>query len=222
MARVVKQSIPKPPPQYSQEHAAQMAEAINRYMIQRESLGEMPAGRFVLTDPVAIPGDLPNTSGLPNGMMYLTSPFEAVADSTVAQQAWANGTLTLTTAQQPVPGVSVTATYAGLYLFIAHFDFNVVGNEQGAYLYGTATGASHYAILDTGSKSGRNTVSQAGIETLSAGQVVQALAYKSGGSGTSYTGTETNLLMVRLAGANRSPSGAVRNFLTVVQTGDPQ
>jgi hypothetical protein len=78
MARIVKQSIPKPPPEYSQQHAAQMAEAVNRYMIQRESLGEEISGRFICTDPVRVPADQPTTAGLPTGTLYLK---EVVAGS---------------------------------------------------------------------------------------------------------------------------------------------
>lgn len=78
MARVVKQTLPQPPPEYDQAYIAQLANAVNRYMIQRESLGEMVAARFIMTDPPrVVPGalatspDFPNTIELPTGTIYL-------------------------------------------------------------------------------------------------------------------------------------------------------
>jgi hypothetical protein len=71
MARSVRQSIPKAPAAYDQQHAAQTAAALDRYMVQREALGEVVAGRFILTDPIRIPADQATTAGLPLGTIYL-------------------------------------------------------------------------------------------------------------------------------------------------------
>jgi len=77
MARVVKQTLPQPPAQYDQDYIAQLAEAVNRYMIQREAQGEMIAARFISTDmPIVDPAGgvsaYPNTSLLATGTLYLT------------------------------------------------------------------------------------------------------------------------------------------------------
>jgi|SRR5215471_20613836 len=76
MARVVKQTLPAPPPVYDQTYIAQLTNAINRYMVQRESLGELITARVIMTDPPRVsaspgPGDYPDTSQLPNGTVYL-------------------------------------------------------------------------------------------------------------------------------------------------------
>jgi hypothetical protein len=214
MARVVRQRLPEPPPQYDQEYIAQLAEAVNRYMVQREAQGELIAGRFIMTDPVNIPGDLPDTSTLATGTEYLTATLRP-ADDTELHQSWATATMTLTTTAQNIPGCTFTVSYSGRYLLIATYDFNVVGNEQGATLYGGVTGSSHQAFVDTSSKSGRNSVGAQGIFQATAGQVVSLTASKSGGIGTSYTGTECSLTIVWVGGVPVS-----NGFLTVVKTSD--
>jgi len=80
MARAVKQNLPQPPPTYDQEYVAQLANAINRYMVQREAPGESIAARFISTDmpivdktpPTGVTA-YPDTSQLPNGTLYLTA-----------------------------------------------------------------------------------------------------------------------------------------------------
>ena len=74
MARTVRQDLPMPPAIYDQAYIAQLTEAINRYMIQREAPAEVIAARFILLDPLHIPGDVPDTTGLPTGMFYLAKP----------------------------------------------------------------------------------------------------------------------------------------------------
>jgi hypothetical protein len=74
MARTVRQDLPSPPAIYDQAYIAQLAEAINRYMVQREAPAEVIAARFILVDPLEIPGDVPDTTGLPTGMLYLAKP----------------------------------------------------------------------------------------------------------------------------------------------------
>ena len=71
MARVVKQNLPQPPETYDQDYIAQLVGAVNRYMVQREAQGEMVAARFIMTDPISVPGDYPTTAGLPTGTIYL-------------------------------------------------------------------------------------------------------------------------------------------------------
>jgi hypothetical protein len=74
MARIVKQNLPQPPPEYDQAYIAQLARAVNQYMIQRESASELIAARVILVDPPTVgtgPGTYPDTSKLPTGTVYL-------------------------------------------------------------------------------------------------------------------------------------------------------
>ena len=74
MARVIRQTLPQPPPSYNQAYIAQLANAINRYMVQRESLGEVVAARYIMTDPPRVgeeATDFPDTTRLPTGTLYL-------------------------------------------------------------------------------------------------------------------------------------------------------
>jgi hypothetical protein len=215
MARSLRQALPQPPPVYDQAYIAQLTDAINRYITAKESQGEEIAARFVMTDPVSVPGDLPDTSTLATGTLYLGQPMRA-ADDTELHQSWATATLTLTTSAQNIPGCSFTVAYAGRYLLLATYQFVVVGPEQGAILYGGASGSSHQAYVDTASKSGINSVSTQGIFQATAGQVVSLTAYKSGGGGSSYTGLECGLTVVWVGGVPVS-----NGFLTVVRPEDP-
>lgn len=72
MARQVRQTLPQAPAKYDQAYIAQLADAVNRYMYQREAPAEIIAARVVLTDPPQIPTtDWPGTSGLATGTLYL-------------------------------------------------------------------------------------------------------------------------------------------------------
>ena len=71
MARQVRQTLPDPPPQYDQQYIAALARSINNYMSQAQALGEVVAGRFIMTDPIMVPGDIPDTGQLPMGAVYL-------------------------------------------------------------------------------------------------------------------------------------------------------
>jgi hypothetical protein len=221
MGRVIKQPLPQPPAAYDQTYVAQLADAINDYMYQAQAPAEAVAARFILIDPVHIPGDLSNTAGLPTGMIYLApvAGNAAAAAPGVSFQAWSTGSITLTTTAQNIPGCSVTLQRAGSYLIIATFDF-VAANEQGAYLYGKSTVSPHLAVCDTGSNTGRFTVSQQAIATGAANQVIQLQAYKSGGSGNSSTSTECSLTALWIPGISSAAAGG-QGFLTVVGTGDP-
>lgn len=86
MGRTVRQILPAPPSVYDQAYLAQLANAVNRYMIQRESLGELITARLILTDPPTLaPGTpqypiaLPDTRTLPTGTLYLLNPATAPA-----------------------------------------------------------------------------------------------------------------------------------------------
>jgi hypothetical protein len=72
MARTVRQKLPAPPPAYDQAYIGRLVEAVNRYMLQREAQGEMIAARFVMTDALRVPADIPDVSTLPTGALYLT------------------------------------------------------------------------------------------------------------------------------------------------------
>jgi hypothetical protein len=82
MARQVRQTLPDPPPEYDQQYVASLARSVNNYMGQAQALAEVIAARFIMTDaikippgPPVIPGGppdgLPDTSGLPAGLVYL-------------------------------------------------------------------------------------------------------------------------------------------------------
>jgi hypothetical protein len=67
MARQVRQTLPDPPPEYDQQYIAALARSINNYMAQAQALGEVIAGRYIMTD-------VPTTTvGLKVGTLYLTS-----------------------------------------------------------------------------------------------------------------------------------------------------
>jgi hypothetical protein len=77
MARVVRQALPQPPPVYDQSYMAELINAVNAYMFQREAPGEVIAARFVMTDPPVVSaaaGDYPDTSKLATGTLYLAAP----------------------------------------------------------------------------------------------------------------------------------------------------
>ena len=78
MARVLRQVLPKAPTEYDQNYISQLADAINRYIVQREAQAEVIAARFVATDvpsdvaragPPAIPAD--DVSTLATGTLIL-------------------------------------------------------------------------------------------------------------------------------------------------------
>jgi hypothetical protein len=79
MARQVRQTLPDAPPEYDQAYIAALARSLNSYMNQAQALGEVVAARFIMTDPVHVPGDIPHikgqptTAGLPVGTLYLTT-----------------------------------------------------------------------------------------------------------------------------------------------------
>lgn len=216
MARIVKQTIPAPPDHYDQQYTARVVDALNRYMFQR-SQGEIIAARFVATDTpiVGASPNLPDTSTLPTGTIYLSSIVGATANSSTYAQAGATGSLTLTTTAQPVPGCSVTLAQAGVWLVLAVFDF-VCANEQNNNLYGAVTGSSRVAVCDTSSQTGEYTIGQNAIITGSVGQVIQMSAYKAGGTGNSSVSTHSSLTALWIPGLPL-PGSTGNQFLTVVQ-----
>jgi hypothetical protein len=64
MARQVRQTLPDPPPEYDQAYVAALVRSVNSYMSQAQAQGEVIAGRFIMTDPLKIPGGV-ETAGLP-------------------------------------------------------------------------------------------------------------------------------------------------------------
>ena len=85
MPRQVRQTLPEPPPVYDQAYIARLADAVNRYMFQRDQ-GEMIAAHFICTDPIQVgagsgPIGLPNASGLPTGLIVLKQVPGAPAGS---------------------------------------------------------------------------------------------------------------------------------------------
>jgi hypothetical protein len=77
MAHAVRQVLPNAPPVYDQAYIAQLADAVNRYMIEREA-GELVSPRYIMADPPSVggagelpPATLPSTEGLATGLLYL-------------------------------------------------------------------------------------------------------------------------------------------------------
>jgi hypothetical protein len=64
MARQVRQTLPDAPPEYDQAYIAALARSLNSYMNQAQALGEVIAARFIMTDPLKVPGEA-ETNGLP-------------------------------------------------------------------------------------------------------------------------------------------------------------
>jgi hypothetical protein len=75
--RQIRQKLPDPPPTYDQTYIAQLADAVNDYMVQATAPAEVIAARFILVDQVIVdpsgktPGALVDTSTLPTGMLYV-------------------------------------------------------------------------------------------------------------------------------------------------------
>ena len=69
--RLIRQKLPDPPPVYDQAYIAQLADAVNDYMVQATAPADVVAARFIMTAPVRIPEDVANTAMLPTGMLYL-------------------------------------------------------------------------------------------------------------------------------------------------------
>jgi hypothetical protein len=221
MARTIRQALPQPPPAYDQAYLAQLADAINYYMFQREAPGDLTAARFICVDPITIPNTVPDTTGLPTGMLNLQYAFADTADSSIAQQAYATVSITLTTTSTPIPGTSLTLTRTGNYFFFAHFDFTIA-NEQGALIHGTITGATHSVVVDSASKSGRTPANMGAVAAVtSVPLTVQLIAYKDSGSGNSSTGLNSNLIAIWVAGpSSPDASGTGTAFFTIVTPQD--
>jgi len=78
MAHSIRQVMPAPPPVYDQAYIAKLADAVNRYMFEREAPSELVSARFIMTDPPSVggageapPADFASTAQLPTGTLYL-------------------------------------------------------------------------------------------------------------------------------------------------------
>jgi hypothetical protein len=77
MARVVRQPLPDPPAVYDQAYFFRVINALNIFMLQSTAPAEWIAASYICTSPVivdptgTIPNSVPDTSSLPNGMLYL-------------------------------------------------------------------------------------------------------------------------------------------------------
>ena len=92
--RQIRQKLPEAPPVYDQAYIAQLADAVNDYMVQATAPAEVIAARFICVDPVNVPNDIPDTSTLPTGMLYLKQVPGAPAGTYF---------LTIVTPQDPMP-----------------------------------------------------------------------------------------------------------------------
>lgn len=86
MPRAVRQILPQPPPVYDQSYIAKLVQAVNRYIVQRESLGEQITARLIMVDPPVVssvhptpPGEYADTRTLPNGTLIMVDPATAPA-----------------------------------------------------------------------------------------------------------------------------------------------
>jgi hypothetical protein len=78
MARLINQPLPDPPQAYDQEYFFRLINALNLFMLQStgQAKQEDVAARFICTAPVVVdpagkvPNSVPNTKGLPTGMIY--------------------------------------------------------------------------------------------------------------------------------------------------------
>jgi hypothetical protein len=106
------------------------------------------------------------------------------------------GSITLTTTYQDI-GVALTLNRAGRYYLNAVFDMRISGADLGVFLLGqcVADGAALPKVTFFSSAGGyQGMVSQQWVYTASApGKVVKLQASKSGGSGSSITGSESTL-----------------------------
>ena len=95
--------------------------------------------------------------------------------------------LTLTTAMQDVPGVSITVAKTGSFKATMVFDFNItvtgVGNCLGE-IRNTTTGVSYQYAIFASNSIGRATVVQTATFTATAGNVLVLRASKSIAAGT--------------------------------------
>lgn len=92
--RPIRQRLPTAPATYDQIYIAQLADAVNDYMIQATAPAELVAARFICSNPVTVPDDMPDTSTLPTGTLYLKQVPGAPAGTYF---------LTIVTAQDPIP-----------------------------------------------------------------------------------------------------------------------
>lgn len=100
MARQVRQTLPDPPATYNQQYVAALARSVNSFMGQTTALAEVVAARFICTDAVRVPGDLPDTRTLQTGTIYLQEiPAVPATSKQVAS---------------PAPTSSLTYTMMGL------------------------------------------------------------------------------------------------------------
>ena len=109
-----------------------------------------------------------------------------------AQGAAASSNLSLTTTPANIPGATLTLARAGLYLIHAIFDFTLTAGDSGMTLTGTlvANGVAQGAVASfcadaPTAASPRASVAQQWLLQVTAGQVLQLQATKSGGTGTS-------------------------------------
>lgn len=76
-ARVVRQPLPDPPDAYNQEYMFRLVNALNLFMLQSaQAQAEQVAARYIATAPVYVdpskadPDSVPDTTGLPTGLIY--------------------------------------------------------------------------------------------------------------------------------------------------------
>jgi hypothetical protein len=177
MARQVRQTLPDPPSQYDQEYIAALVRSVNHYMGQAQALGEVIAARFIMTDPVAIPQDLPNTSTLPVGELYLKL-VPALFSANI-------------TSANPPSTSSTVAVMMGLAMA-----FQTTYTQTGICIVNGQVGNTGNGTTNLSVVAGRNTPPAFGVPyTPLIGTVVgQPVAYKGPASGAYVPFSQTILL----------------------------
>lgn len=226
MARSVRQSLPKPPPEYDQAYISQLADAVNRYMFQAQAPAEVIAAHFIMTDPLHIPPDIPNTHDQPTGLIYLRQisamPLVTVqvgSPSSTSSTSWVM--LGLNVQFTPPPGVTrATFTVTG--------QIGNTGNGETdlSLAYGTGT-PPVFGAPATGTMIGlpvRYTGPSAGAfapfsQTVAITGLTPGVTYWIGAAvKVSAASSVLNNLAITGQGVSDSPG----YFLTVVEPGDLQ
>ena len=149
MARSVRQLIPAPPDHYDQQYLSRLVDALNRYMFQRQALGELIAARFIMTDAPSIPDLFPDTTTLATGTLYLDQ-INGVFATQFEESAGASVTTTSTTFVHMGFAMQFTPVHATRGIFTITGQLSNDTNNQSTYLslaWGTGTPPAYGAPL---------------------------------------------------------------------------
>ena len=139
MARQVRQTLPDPPPVYNQEYIASLARSINHFMGQATALAEVIAAHYIMTDAVRVPADLPDTTDLATGLVYLKE-VPAMPVGTALSAGNPAGTSSTTYVMSGL-GVTFIAKSTSQAIFTVNGQMGNTGNGETnlTLAYGTGT-----------------------------------------------------------------------------------